>query len=589
MRALRTVGTSTAFLLLGMCAAACSGSAGDRAGGDATATVRVLTLAQANDGIPPEVATWMDEVRRRSGGTLRIDVRQGWRSGDPTAEVGIVADVGSGKADLGWVGARALDRVGVTSLQPLVAPLLIDSQDLQAAVFSAGIPDGLVRAVDSPDVVGLGVLPGPMRKVLGVDKPFRSLGDFAGQVVGLQDGDVAAETLRALGATPRPVASGAHLDGLSGYEQQLASVWGNHYELSAGFVTSNLNLWPRPLVLLGSRSVLATLEPQQRAALRAAASASLPATLADARAEDRDAVPRLCGAGMSLPAASNQDIAALRTAVQPVYDRLDGGAGNSKVLARIAAVKRDLGAPPDSATCPRTKDPEAGSSSANLPDGTYRSTLTDTEARRCSGHEQDLGGVLELDLRKGSVHQYEQRGGSPREIGWAGNYRVFRDRFELTETTGATMTAVWSFDGASLRLSQLQNGECEDAVVWTSRPWVLEQPPDNAAARPSGVYRATVTGADWAAKKLTGQVGDYTLTFTADAVTLTEPDGGRGFTGSFRLFRDRIEIVAGQDTLEATWTATGDRLMLGDVTSAACPDCGPYAVVLAAHPWQRTA
>ena len=54
--------------------------------------------------------------------------------------------------------------VGVTSFQPLLAPLLVDSHDLQAAVFEAGIPAEMIAGLDDIDLAGIGVLPGPMRK-----------------------------------------------------------------------------------------------------------------------------------------------------------------------------------------------------------------------------------------------------------------------------------------------------------------------------------------------------------------------------------------------------------------------------------------
>jgi len=51
-----------------------------------------------------------------------------------------------------------------------------------------------------PDAIGLkgvGVLPGPLRKVIGVSKLFSATTDFKGEVVGIQDSGVAESTLRA--------------------------------------------------------------------------------------------------------------------------------------------------------------------------------------------------------------------------------------------------------------------------------------------------------------------------------------------------------------------------------------------------------
>ena len=238
---------------------ACGGSGSDKAGGTDKGKPRVLTLANVIGEPPAQLTSWAEQVGRLSDGTLTIEFENGWRAGDAHYEVGTLDDVKAGKVDLAWVGARAFDRAGVMSFQALVAPLLIDSYDLQAKVFEQGIPEQMLEGVGELDLVGIGVLPGPMRKVLGVSKPFVGPADFEGEVVGLQDSAVADASLRALGATPRPVPSGAKLDGLDAYEQQLGSIWGNSYDEGAKYVTANLNLWPRPLVVVMDKEVFASL------------------------------------------------------------------------------------------------------------------------------------------------------------------------------------------------------------------------------------------------------------------------------------------------------------------------------------------
>ena len=107
----------------------------DRAGGGADRDVTVLSFAQPNDGEPPEpLVLWADRVSDLSDGSLQIEFENGWRLGEPAYESATIDDVRAGKADLTWVGARALDRAGITSFQALLAPLLVDSQELQAGL-----------------------------------------------------------------------------------------------------------------------------------------------------------------------------------------------------------------------------------------------------------------------------------------------------------------------------------------------------------------------------------------------------------------------------------------------------------------------
>jgi hypothetical protein len=62
-----------AALAVMLTASACSGSGVDKAGGTRTEPPVVLTLANHEQG-PQDVQDWVDEVQRRSAGSLRIQV-----------------------------------------------------------------------------------------------------------------------------------------------------------------------------------------------------------------------------------------------------------------------------------------------------------------------------------------------------------------------------------------------------------------------------------------------------------------------------------------------------------------------------------
>ena len=227
--------------------------------------------------------------------------------GDPNAEPGTIEDVKEGKVDMAWVGARVFDTLGVTSFQPLLAPLLVDSYDLERRVFESGLPEKMLSSVDELGVVGIGVLPGPMRKLVGVDHPFVRLADFEGQMVGGADNTLAERTFEALGATVA-VSSGRWFpDGLDGLEQQLGSIWGNRYDNQADSVTSNLNLWPRPLVIVMGKQVFESLTPQQQTVLREAGVAAIPGALDASREEDEEAMGNLCRTNFPFVTSSTEE------------------------------------------------------------------------------------------------------------------------------------------------------------------------------------------------------------------------------------------------------------------------------------------
>ena len=465
---------SSAFLTVALVVSACGPAGGntaddDRAGGAGLADPTVLTMAQPNDGAPPpQLVNWAEEVNRRSDGALEIEFASAWRHGETDYEAGTIEDVKDGKVDLAWVGARAFDTVGINSFQALLAPMLIDSYDLQGSVFEAGIPERMLAGLPTVDLVGIGVLPGPLRRVLGVSKPFVQPTDFENMVVGIQASGVAAASLRALGAIPEPVPSGASLDGLDGYEQQLSSIVGNRYGSSAGYVTANINLWPRPLVIFVNPNVFASLTETQQAALRDSAAAAAQGALTDSRAEDDAAVLAICDEGMTLAAASEADLAAMRTAFEPVYADLENDPGTRADLGAIASLKQAVASPTESPACPRQESASDSATTAQvgalIPDGRYQATLTDDDWGGAGG----VVGVFTMIFDSGELTILDPA----EEVGFTATYTVFRDRIEATDNVD-TVTARWEFEGDQLTFSDIAPSNSPFAVVWGSHPWVL--------------------------------------------------------------------------------------------------------------------
>jgi hypothetical protein len=358
----------------------------------------------------------------------------------------------------------------VTNFQALLAPLLVDSYDLQEKVFDEGIPQRMLDGVEVADLVGIGVLPGPMRKVLGISKPLLTPADFAGQVVGLQDSALGDATLRALGATPRPVPSSAQLDGLDGYEQQFSSIAGNGYQTTAEAVTSNVNLWPRPLVIVAGRKAFAALTSAQQDALRDATAAAVPDALEASRAEDAATIPGLCQPGFTLATASDADLDALRAALEPVYAELEADPTTAGYLTAITDLKREVAAPAEAPTCDA-----ATTGAGEFPQGTFEMVMTRNEAKNGgvgeeAEHDQTF---FEMVIDDGAINIFERYGSrsAPRVPGWTGTYEVYRDHIKLP---GKPSSARWTFDGTNLTFTEIV-GEPGDVTVWGLHPWVLKE------------------------------------------------------------------------------------------------------------------
>jgi len=450
----------------------------DRAGGQADVEVKELTFATTSDA-PPQIKAWANEVDQLSNGTLKITFVKDARAGQPEFEAGTIADVSAGKVDMAWVGARAFDQAGVTSFQALLAPLVIDNLELQGKVFDAGIPQEMLSELDELDLVGIGALPGPMRKVLGIRKPFTKPGDFAATVVGIQDSVVADQTFHALGATAKPVPPEAKLDGLDAYEQQLASIHGNQYADDAKYVTGNLNMWPRPLVIIANHASYDRLTEDQRDITAAAAKDAVAVAMEAERAADANAATALCKAGLTFAQSSDADLQAFQKALAPVYAAIRKDTANAAWLDRIAGIKQSLHRAPDGAQC---SDVAADQPQASRYDGTYQMSVVWPKVKganaRCVGGAEagPDGAIYDMVFEKGILRVWLRVGGpdAERELGLEVPYQFFKDQLVITQNDGSKIVVDFTYKDGKLTLSNPRGGECGDWAIMTTKPWIRQ-------------------------------------------------------------------------------------------------------------------
>jgi TRAP-type transport system periplasmic protein len=416
--------------------AGCSGSSLDKAGGAQAANPVVLTMANIN-GPSEELQPFASAAAQLSGNTLRIEFKNNWRTGSTGNETGLIADVGAGKADLGWAGSRAFDSVGVKSFDALNAPLLIDSYPLEAKVLASSMVGPMLTGLKPLGLVGLGILPGPMRKPLGV-WPLVRPQDYRGKTVAYSRSQIAEETLRALGATGVEIPAGGPIDAYDGVEQQIAAIEGNSYDSVAPFLTANVNLWPRPLVLFMNHKAFETLTSEQQTSLSRAAAAAAPSTLAIQKRGQSDATTLLCRRGLSLLTATDSDLAALRQAVQPVYTQLEGDAQTRAAIGQITTMRRqsDSTATPDSATCAGAGVQSPAIGQATAIDGVYSYHTTADELRAAGADPVDVipenYGDFQTVFNRGLFTQAQPMGDKE-----AGTFLVVGNKLTMTVTQGS--------------------------------------------------------------------------------------------------------------------------------------------------------
>jgi TRAP-type C4-dicarboxylate transport system substrate-binding protein len=433
-------------------ATACSGGGGgeDKAGGSGPTVI--LRLANTGGSIDqtPAVEYFVKHVKELSGGNVRIEVVDRWAEFASDAEQQIVRDVAGNDVDLGWVGTRVFDTLGVESFQALTAPMLVDSYALENAVIESGITEEMMEGLDALEVVGLGVLGDGLRRPIGVTAPILGPADWRGITFGTLRSNGQAEAIRTLGATPAQIFGSERDEALregtiQGFEFSTWLFAGNHeMPRLAPYVTANVILWPQMDVLLANPARLEALTGEQRGWLEQAArdAEARSASLAD---KDARALDVACRSGARFAEASAADLAALEAAFAPVYAKLQQHPATKAFIERIQELKQStpetvLSIPSD---CTGEAPKQASGGTQTAPsrlNGTYRYVLTKEDARKAG--EPDLSQLPRTNTWTLKDGQFDATGG------FNGSYSVDGNRITFEPVGDYATTFTFTVDDA---------------------------------------------------------------------------------------------------------------------------------------------
>src|SRR4051794_17639775 len=192
-----------ALLVIVAVPAGCGGA--DKAGGKRQPDVVTLTVANAEPD-DSDLSAFAKEVERLSHGTLRLSIKNDWRPGVPDYERRTMDDVRDGTVEMAKVNARVFDLAGVKSFQPLLAPFAVDSYALERRVLHSPLAAPALKGVGALGLVGIALLPGDLRKPVGVQRDLPGPRDFQGATVATRMSALGRQTFEALGAKPAYVA-----------------------------------------------------------------------------------------------------------------------------------------------------------------------------------------------------------------------------------------------------------------------------------------------------------------------------------------------------------------------------------------------
>ena len=458
----------------------CAGPGWNKAGGTQARKPVVLRLANFI-GDSGELDGFAAEVQRLSAGAIRIDIESRWRQGQVDFETGLISDVEAGTADLGVAGSEAWASVGVNSFRALDAPFLIDSYALQARVLRSPVIGQMLQGLSPAGLVGIGVLPGPLRKPLGIARPLLNPSDYAGLTIGTQQSRVADATMRALAARPVWFGSEAPIAGLGGIEQQISQVQDDLYDKAGKYLTANVSLWPRPLVLFASRKAWAALTSGQRRVLRQAVTDDLAAETQAVRDNEQTDTVILCRRGVRFLTASPAGLAALRRAVQPVYGQLERDPQTRRYIRQIEAMRQEI-SPAPAPGCAQT--PRLAGNAGPL-DGVWQFTSTPADLRAAGTPQGDIVpenyGTYTIVIDRGRFAFTQET--RPACIWGYGTFTVQGNEFELLFTDGGGIapdgsvnkpgelfTFRWSLYRGVLTLSPVKGAASPPPFL--AKPWL---------------------------------------------------------------------------------------------------------------------
>jgi TRAP-type C4-dicarboxylate transport system substrate-binding protein len=454
-------------LLLALAAVGC-GSSGDKAGGEEAGDTLVLTLATRD--AESWDARFAREVARLSHGTMRIDVRGDWRKDEADYERRTVEDVRAGKADLGETGARVWDTVGASSFQAMLAPFLVDSEDLELRILESPLGRRMLDGLEDAGVVGIAVAAGPIRRPFGVSRSFVRVEDFAGARIGIRLGRIAKATLEALGAQPRGFVPG-DLSGLDGAELDpiVVANWGA--DRVGSTMAANVPLWPLPSTIFMNSEAYEELTTAQRAVLHRAGRAALRPDFEETVRLQRGGLGAVCErGGLIFVHASTPDLASLRAAARPVYDELERDPLTRELLAAIQKLRAQAPLPVAPA-CPERPIPAPIGSAI---DGRWRSTPTAAQlvaVGRSPAEAQAEQGSWIVEFRAGGFKARQVETG----VEYSGFYELRGDilslDFEVCPGTRCTLVSEtrWSLFRNRLTLTEIPGRPFAGAGV--AAPW----------------------------------------------------------------------------------------------------------------------
>jgi C4-dicarboxylate-binding protein DctP len=597
MRRLARVAAAVLAAAIPLTATACASAT--KAGG--TVSHPITIVMQESDLADPPANYFIAQVRKLSGGRIRIVPGNGYPSSDTRNEPRLVRAVRSGKVRMAYIPSRAWEEASpVKAFRALQAPLLVTNYPLLRRITAGPIGQSMLKSLSSIGVVGLGLVPDRLRRLFG-RKPLDSAASLRGARIRPVTSPTSELALKALGALPVTIAASraagpAMKSGkIDGVESETISIENNGYMYYVHDLVANFVPFAKATTIAINKSLFDRLSSGDRGILRAAAAATVAHT--DPAAAERADMPELCRQRVKLVTATPGDLASLERLARSIYPKLEQDPTTRREIRAIEKLKE--AAPTkvsDVPACPRTHTSQS-ISNGNGPTGTYTVTLSQSEIAKASGGQPDENwGSFRLSLRNGRFRMSDRRPAGQlvqnASHGFSrGTYAIQSDRITFTIHAAAGDTPLgapgdapivirWSRYRGQLTFRQLPAAAQAKArargldpggpPLLPVKPWQQATVAKSAAATPVkivGTWFVNITKSEKNAKGLINW-GPTRLVFRAKRFRITDrrPQGvplvqgssGGWTSGTYAIRGNRLTFFIGNGSGDTPLGAHGD-------------------------------
>jgi TRAP-type C4-dicarboxylate transport system substrate-binding protein len=403
IRRYRAPGAWCAAAVIAMLTAAgCSGHGVSKAGGaPAAAPDGTITLTFASADPLPVDTSFAAFVAKDSGGHLKLRTIY-YNARSTSVDVTVALALQAGKLDVGDVGSRAWESLGIGAFRAYQAPFLVTSRELLDQAVTGTVAAGLLATLQPAKLTGLAIVPDSIRYLFST-RPLTTPAQFLGAKIRVNVSETTKEAVDSLGAVPvtdiasGPAAIQALRDGkLTGIEADPKLAMGEYVRV-APYVLVNAPLFAKTTTLAASSAVLAKLPAADAGWLREAARQAAAGQASSAA--DRVDWASMCGAGLKPLAVTPSQFDVLHHAEAPAYADVSSDPQTTLAVDRIGDMAASEPRIDTWATCHGVG---VAASPTKVLDGRYGTTWTQAEVA-ASGDCADCGnaGTYTLTIHDG--------------------------------------------------------------------------------------------------------------------------------------------------------------------------------------------